>query len=193
MSRRSPAWVALLAILMAAGAPRAAAAQIRNAVSVTPTGASGALISFRGPEDEVGDCCSEFFYFMVVRGQASCLREAFPAAFFHGRAEASFEEFGDVELNGEPKRGKEIGKGDIITIAIQSLPECAAPYRGAVIFERSFLESDTERTTVGQFELRVTSDGSLAVTGFNLPLVGGAGAILIVGRLCGRRRLRRGG
>jgi hypothetical protein len=47
------------------------------------------------------------------------------------------------------------------------------------------------RTTVGRFELRVTSDGNLAVTGLDLPLVVAAGVVLIAAGLCGRRQLRK--
>jgi hypothetical protein len=114
---RSPAWAALLTIVIGAVAPHAAIAQSANAVSVTPTAPSVALISFRAPDDEYDDCCSSFGYHMVIRGAPDCLREAFPAAYWRGRAEASFEEFGDVELNGAPKRARQIREGDTVTIA----------------------------------------------------------------------------
>ena len=110
-SGRSRAWAALLTIVIGAVAPHAAIAQSANAVSVTPTAPSVALISFRAPGDEYDDCSSSFGYHMVIRGAPDCLREAFPVAYWRGRAEASFEEFGDVELNGAPKRGERSGKG----------------------------------------------------------------------------------
>ena len=112
MSRRSPTWATLLAIVVGAVTPPTAIAQSRNAVSVTPTARSAALISFRAPGDEYDDCCSSFGYYMVIRGAPDCLREAFPAAYWRGRAEASFEEFGDVELDGAPQSGGDrSGKG----------------------------------------------------------------------------------
>jgi hypothetical protein len=187
-SGRSPAWAALLTIVIGAVAPHAAIAQSRNAVSVTPIAPSAALISFRAPGDEYDDCCSSFGFYMVIRGADDCLREAFPAAYRRGRAEASFEEFGTVTLNGTPKRGREIREGDTVTIATHAIPPCAEPYRGAVIYQMSYDNPDPpSRTTVGRFELRVTSDWNLAVTGLDASLVAASGVVLIAAGLCGRR------
>jgi hypothetical protein len=72
------------------------------------------------------------------------------------------------------------------------IPPCAEPYRGAVIHEQSYDNPDPpSRTTVGQFELSVASDGNLAVTGLDLRLVVAAGMVLIAAGLCGRRLLRK--
>ena len=192
-SRRSRTWVTLLAIVAGGVAPNGAIAQSPNAVSVTPIAPAAALISFRAPGDEYDDCCSSFGYYMVIRGAPGCLREAFPAAYWRGRAEASFEEFGDVKLNGAPpKRGREIREGDTVTIATHAFPACAEPYRGAVIYEQSYDNPDpASRTTVGRFELRVASDGNLAVTGIDLRLVAASGVVLIAAGLCCRWLLRR--
>jgi hypothetical protein len=111
MSRRSQRWLALLAIAMGVVAPQAETAQSHDGVSVTPTAARGALISFRAPGEEYDDCCSSWGYHMVIRGRPDCLREAFPAAYWRGRAEASFEEFGNVQLNGAPSAGDRSAKG----------------------------------------------------------------------------------
>ena len=158
--RRSRTWVTLLAIVAGGIAPNGAIAHGPNAVSVTPIAPAAALISFRAPGDEYGDCCSEFFYYMVIRGAPGCLREAFPAAYWRGRAEASFEEFGDVKLDGAPRRlGREIREGDTVTIATHAFPACAEPYRGAVIYEQSYLGPDpASRTTIGRFELRIAGE-----------------------------------
>ena len=63
-----------------------------------------------------------------------------------------------------------------MTIATDAFPPCAEPYRGVVIYEKSYLGPDpASRTTVGRFDLRVASDGNLAVTGLDLRLVAAAG------------------
>jgi hypothetical protein len=77
-------------------------------------------------------------------------------------------------------------------MATHAFPRCAEAYRGAVIYEQAYLSpGSTSRTTVGRFELRVTSIGKLAVTGLDLAVVAGAGAVLIAAGLCSRRLLRR--
>jgi hypothetical protein len=192
MNRRSPTWPTLLALVMGAVAPQAATAHSRDALSVTPTAARGVLISFRAPGYEYDDCCSSFGYHMVIRGGRDCLREGFPAAYWRGRANASFEEFGDVHINGAPKRARLIRKGDTVTIATHAFPPCAERYRGAVVYTQLYDSPGSgDRTTVGRFELSVTSSGRLAVTGLELPLVATAGAVLVAAGLCGRRLLRK--
>jgi hypothetical protein len=107
---------------------------------------------------EYDDCCSSFGYLMVIRGEPSCLRRAFPAAYWRGRAEASLDEFGDVLRNGAPKRvNQEISKGDQVTIAMHALPPCRRTYRGQVIYEQVYdSPGSTTRRTVGRFEFRVS-------------------------------------
>ena len=91
-----------------------------------------------------------------------------------------------------PKAGREIRQGDTVTIATHAFPACAEPYRGAVIYEQSYDNPDpASRTTVGRFELRVASDGNLAVTGIDLRLVAASGVVLIAAGLCCRWLLRR--
>ena len=139
MSRRSltPLWVAV-GLVVAAFAPHPAIAQARNEFTVSATAGSGAVISFRAPGYEYDDCCSSFGYLMVIRGESSCLRRAFPAAYWRGHAEASFDEFGDVLRNGAPMRvNQQIRKGDQVTIAMHALSPCRRAYRGQVIYNRS--------------------------------------------------------
>jgi hypothetical protein len=159
---------------------------------VNPTGGSGVLISFRAPSEEGEDCCSSFKYLMVVGAAADCLRRAFPDAdtSVSGRANGVLSPVHDSPNQQRPLHGEPplIDKGDRVTIAVAALQPCPHEYRGRGHLRRRVRDSRThDPDDDRRFTLRVTGDGTLAVTGMDMRAVFAGGAVLLAVGPCGLR------
>jgi hypothetical protein len=123
---------------------------------------------------------------MIVRAPAGCLRQAFADLHWRGRAEGMLDQFGRVRVNDRRVGQFGIEKGDHVSVSLTGLAPCAAAYRGRVVFEEAYDNPDPPtRTQIGQFEVHVSADGTLALTGMDLRLLLVGGASAIAAGLCG--------
>lgn len=81
-----------------------------------------------------------------------------------------------------------IDKGDRVTIAAAALQPCPHEYRGRGHLRRRVRDSRThDPDDDRRFTLRVTGDGTLAVTGVDIRAVFAGGAVLLAVGPCGLR------